>query len=72
MDTTPDLKKEFEDRDESIPSDIDDNIARTMEGLFQDAAKSMPLGEEGNETSDGNNMMPLLESLLSKILSKEV
>ena len=64
LDSTPDLKNSELGGESSC--DIDENVAKTMEGLFRDAATGSP-AEEGPDS-----MMPILESMLSKLLSKEV
>ena len=49
------------------------NIAQTMEKLFRDAAAAgdLPAGEDSPQP-DVEGMVPVLENLLGKLLSKEV
>ena len=48
------------------------NIAQTMEKLFRDAAAAGAHPEDSSEKPDVEGMVPVLENLLSKLLSKEV
>lgn len=73
LDATPDLRNTLDhsEVDASLQSDsagMEANIARTMEGLFAGAAaNSLPTQPD---TMEG--MVPMLEGLLSKLLSKEI
>ena len=52
---------------------MDANIAQTMEKLFRDAAAAgAPLEGDSEKPPDVEGMVPVLENLLSKLLSKEV
>ena len=51
---------------------MDANIAQTMEKLFRDAAAAGAPLEGDSEKPDVEGMVPVLENLLSKLLSKEV
>jgi len=76
LDSTPELRttlSQHEDREQGS-SDMEANIAKTMENLFRDAAATgdLPGGEESPQPADMVGMVPVLENLLSKLLSKEI
>ncbi|KAL5249189.1 hypothetical protein ACHWQZ_G018141 [Mnemiopsis leidyi] len=73
LDSTPKLRTTLSDQDEEQgSSDMEANIAQTMEKLFRDAAAAGAHPEDSSEKPDVEGMVPVLENLLSKLLSKEI
>jgi len=73
LDSTPELRTTLSQHEDPPEGDMEANIARTMENLFRDAAAAgdLPGAEEGSQAGM-EGMVPVLENLLGKLLSKEI
>jgi cell division protein ZapA (FtsZ GTPase activity inhibitor) len=76
LDSTPELRTTLSQHEVDAAqggTDMEANIAETMEKLFRDAAAAgdQTGGQSGDEPGV-EGMVPVLENLLGKLLSKEV